>query len=153
MQRYFYAVVLAGSLLAQQKEPQFKDYPETVPPKFKHAPLKLRTPGQLRFKKVIREWVDRGVNFAGSYTLAEWGCGTGCVRMAVVNPRTGEVYDGPFGQLPYASFSLDPKLDVDTTGIFYHPDSRLFIARGCPNGKDCGAYFYEWTGKEFKKIR
>jgi hypothetical protein len=35
----------------------------------------------------------------------------------------------------------------------YSVNSRLLIVRGCPEDQNCGSYFYEWTGSEFKLIR
>ena len=36
--------------------------------------------------------------------------------------------------------------------LAYKLDSRLLIARGCPEEENCGSYFYEWTGTKFKLI-
>jgi hypothetical protein len=37
-----------------------------------------------------------GPNFAGHYTLARWGCGAGCVTVAVIDMTTGAVQFPPF---------------------------------------------------------
>jgi hypothetical protein len=147
------AAALCAQASASSKEPRFEDYPADVDTHLKPAAPQFKTGGQRRFRTMIRESVEKGVNFAGHYTIAEWGCGSGCMQMAVVDLRTGDVYDGPFGALPKARMSLIPNADVDKTGIFYQEDSSLFIARGCPNEKACGAYFFEWTGAQFKLLR
>jgi hypothetical protein len=34
-------------------------------------------------------------NFAGRYVVISWGCGSQCVLMAIVDAKTGIVYDPP----------------------------------------------------------
>jgi hypothetical protein len=36
-----------------------------------------------------------GLNFAGHYYFLWWGCGSNCQHAAVVDLKTGRVYDGP----------------------------------------------------------
>lgn len=43
------------------------------------------------FKTAISEAVAKGPNFAGKYTVAQWGCGTGCQGHAVVNVESGKI--------------------------------------------------------------
>jgi hypothetical protein len=125
------------------------------------APPQLRTAGQRLFRARIREAAQEGPNFAGHYTIAEWGCGTSCDSVAVVDARTGTVFGGPFGQLPKALlyYGRALKYDRDANGNYVHDalsyklNSRLLIARGCPNDADCGIHFYEWNGFEFKTLR
>lgn len=151
----FSLVVLAAAALFAQpagtsKEPQFSDYPAQVLANRASVPPKLGTPGQRRFRTMIRDAAAKGPNFAGHFALAEWGCGAACVQMAVIDTISGQVYDGPFGILPRGTISFPAE---ENTGLFYHPDSSLLIARGCPNETDCGAYYYLWTGKQFKLLR
>jgi hypothetical protein len=117
------------------------------------APPQFKTSGQRTFRTVIREAAQRGPNFAGHYRIAEWGCGTGCESIAIVDAGSGVVYDGPFGRLPKALVYLGPNVDEDKTGMSYRLDSRLFVVRGCPNFTACGEYYYEWTGGGFKLLR
>jgi len=124
------------------------------------APV-LRTAGQHLFRTQIREAAKGGPNFAGHYTIADWGCGTSCESVVVIDAETGAVYEGPFGRLPDAVLYYGENLlyDRDANGNYIYDDlsyrlnSRLLIARGCPNFKNCAAYFYEWTGSEFKLLR
>jgi len=154
---FWLAVAATGALCAQadadSKEPRFEDYPADVVTHLKPAAPIFKTGGQRRFRSMIREALEKGVNFAGHYTVAEWGCGSGCVQVAVVDAQTGEAYDGPFGALPRTHVSLIPNVEADKTGLSYHEDSFLLVVRGCPNEKDCGAYFFEWTGSQFKLLR
>jgi hypothetical protein len=102
------------------------------------------------YRTVISEAARKGPNFAGHYTVAEWGCGSGCVSMAIVDAASGRVYEMPFGSLamdnPNGSFHKGP---------IYQLKSRLFIADGCPNeeGKKCGTYYYEWKDDKFALLR
>jgi hypothetical protein len=73
--------------------PRFEDYAAAVW-RGKIAPLDLRSHALARkFRTVIREQREEaGVNFAGHYTIASAGCGTGCSITAVVDARTGKAY-------------------------------------------------------------
>ncbi len=54
-------------------------------------------PGARYFRTAIKRGCDeQGVNFAGHYTIVEWGCGTECLEMAVVDRINGRIYNVPF---------------------------------------------------------
>lgn len=60
---------------------------------------------------------EKGVNFAGHYTIVEWGCGTSCQEMAIVDRISGQII---FSQVPFDT--------VDGhSGISYQVDSRMLI--------------------------
>ena len=77
-------------------------------------------------------------------------CGAGCVSIAVIDVTSGAVYEAPFGSLPSAHVSFPASPDA---GLSYRPDSRLLIVNDCPNEKNCGVYYYEWTGTFFRHLR
>jgi hypothetical protein len=141
--------------------PTFGEYPAQRT--FTAAPAKptFRNRGQRLFRTRISEAAKKGPNFAGHYTIAEWGCGTSCVSVAVIDAETGVVSEGPFGRLPNAflAYGMALRYDRNAKGEYqydelsYAPNSRLLIARGCPNDANCAAYFYEWTGMQFKLLR
>jgi hypothetical protein len=110
----------------------------------------LRTAFQRRFATQIREQAMLPPNFAGHYKVIEWGCGSSCVSMAIVDLKTGVTNDGPFAILgygrPYRYEGGDDELQ-------YRTASRLLIVRGCPEDKNCGTYYYEWKGDRFDQIR
>jgi hypothetical protein len=142
-------IVVAGLLAAAGDVPTFEQY--KVSEKFTGKPAApvLRTKMQRTFRTMIRDAVQNGVNFAGHYTLAEWGCGAGCVSMAVVDDKTGATFDGPFKLLGF-------DLSYDYGGeeqLEFRLDSRLIVVRGCPEEKDCGTYHYEWADGKFKLLR
>jgi hypothetical protein len=120
----------------------------------------LRTAKQKTFRTMIRNAVKRGPNFAGAYTIAPWGCGTSCLSIAVVDVRTGEVFDGPFNTLEYdgglkyrdGSYSLTDNFKP----VEHRLDSRMLVVRGCPDDYDyrnCGLRFYAWGGREFQLLQ
>ena len=148
------SAALAMTLLAQPpKEPQFTDYPAAIDQTTSPAVPKFSTPGQRKFRTVIREGAAKGPNFAGHYTIVEWGCGTACVQIAVVDNKTGAVHDGPFGNLPKALLCVNANTDETGAGIFYRRNSSLLVVKGCPNFVGCAAFYYLWNGAEFKLLQ
>ena len=143
--------------LALQAAPDFQDYavPASQIFKGKSAAPRFKTAGQRNFRTMIREGATKGAVFAGHYAVAQWGCGSACVQVALIDVQTGEVFDGPLGALPDARISFELTGDADRDakqGIEYRIDSRLWIARGCPNEANCGVYYYEWMGAGFKLL-
>lgn len=78
---------------AQKPEPRFENYSADVYAG-KPAPLNLRSHRLARmYRTSIREQLhEEGINFAGHYTLAVMGCGTGCSIVAIVDARNGHAY-------------------------------------------------------------
>lgn len=54
-----------------------------------------------------RTWIrlanTRGMNYAGHYVVAEWGCGSNCQNHAIVNAKTGRIV--AFGL--YSSYGVE----------------------------------------------
>jgi len=142
------------------KTPRFRDYATAVR-KGRVTPLDLRShPLARHYRTLMRQQQrDEGVNFAGSYTLASVGCGTGCSITAIIDARTGKAhfpkelngwtgivgdYDPPEGEEPWE----------------YHADSRLLRLIGRPNiGQPreerygpSGIYFYAWDGTRLRQV-
>src|SRR5689334_6083230 len=97
----FVCVALAASLnpsvhaqksrAPASKTPRFEDYRVTVR-KGRVTPMDLRSHPLARLYRTLmrQQQRDEGVNFAGSYTLASVGCGTGCSITAIIDARTGK---------------------------------------------------------------
>ena len=107
---------------------------------------------------MIREGAAKGPNFAGHFTIADWGCGAGCVSIAVIDAKDGKVYSGPFQVLSWAMFKYEGRYSSNTpefVPLDFHPDSRLLIARGCPGGSQLRVTYFCTSGRrlEFKLIR
>ena len=86
--------------------------------KGKLAPPDFKTdPKAKLFKTQIRDQCkEKGVNFAGHYTIAEWGCGTECQIIAIIDRLNGKIY--------YSSIQKSIELSY---GIECRPDSRMMI--------------------------
>jgi hypothetical protein len=114
------------------------------------APPLIRSPAQKKFEAQIRRQSTLPANFAGHYKIAEWGCGSSCVSIAIVNLKTGEVHDGPFSTLGYGSaYTYEGGFEE----LEYKASSRLLVVRGCPEDKNCGTYYFEWKGNHFERLR
>lgn len=87
--------------------------------KGKLAKPNFRTdPSAKTFSTRIREGCkEMGVNFAGHYTIIEWGCGTQCLNSAIVDRISGEII---FSQ--FQSDSIEGHFGID-----YRIDSRMII--------------------------
>ena len=140
--------LLSASAVAQHRAlPRFKDYPAT---KFtgKPAAVKLTSPQARKYRTGLRENARGGPNFAGHYTIAAFGCGTGCVSpLAIIDATTGDVYFPP----SVATISSLPDAEDDEM-IQSHEDSRLLVVVGEVNEKK-GKYYFEWANNRLKLIR
>ncbi len=143
MIRFVYAAFLCAllgvSLPAYADDaPSFEDYPATIYRGKLHDPhLVRRDCSELnafwcfrtRLKEAARE---DGITFAGSFTVAIWGCGTECQSGAVIDRKSGTMF-----WLPTASLGYD-----------YRADSRLLIVNPNPSEYWSGAV-PEWLYREF----
>jgi hypothetical protein len=143
-------LLLSALVIAADRVPTFKQLPATEKFSGKPAIPVLKTRAQRNFRTRIREAAQEGPNFAGRFTIAEWGCGAGCVSIAVIDERNGAVFSGPFEVLAYGGAR---KYEGGEDGLEYKIDSRLLVARGCPEENNCGSYYYEWNGTKFLLLR
>lgn len=100
------------------------------------------------FTESVKEAVAHGPNFAGHYSIAHWGLGTGVSSIAVVDLATGKV----FREMPFVFLHVpwDPEDKSPYRGYSFRSDSKLLIASGCfykgesQSGDDCGWKYYKW---------
>ena len=130
--------------------PTFDDFRAADVFNGRHAAPVISSSFQRQYRTKIRIASKLTPNFAGRYRIAEWGCGTSCVSIAVINLETGIVYDPPFRVLAYA---VRRKYEGGEEELEYRPNSRLLIARGCPDTRECGTYYYVWRGAGFEQLR
>jgi hypothetical protein len=142
-------LLLVVSSAAAFQVPHFGEFPA------EHAdvtgPLLLSFSGefQRQFRTRISDAAKLRPDFADHYRLADWGCGSQCVSIALVDLATGRVYDGPFRTLGYGR----PQVYVGgERELEYRISSRLLIARGCPEDKDCGTYYFVWEDSRFRRV-
>jgi hypothetical protein len=96
----------------------------------------------LKYRTVITEGSREGPNFAGHFTIVEWGCGGGCVQFAIVDAKTGRVFMPPFYVGPRAVAEGSDSEPEDP--LKYQKDSKLLIVNGSRNEKGEGVYYYKW---------
>jgi len=139
---FFTVAILAIPGIAISESEQFLDY--YLYDDFRRYPardLYTGTPAPVvlegdskakQFRTRITEGAKHGPNFAGIYTVIEWGCGTNCQQIAVVNARTGRVSDWIATEL----------------GSSYQIDSMLFVKN--PDTKECS--LLEWCKTEYYRL-
>ena len=149
---------VARSQQPANRVPRFEDYPVTeVFTRSPHSPISF-TPEQRMFRTVIRQGVEKGwgvwingewgkeqnrpgPNFAGHFIVIIWGCGSGCIEMAISDAATGVIYDPPVSEggftLPMLIFPNSVGRAPDTE---WRRDSRLMIIKATPHANRRG-YF------------
>lgn len=147
-----FGVTLAG---VRQAVPRFENYAVPVY-RGKLAPVNLKSAkGANTFRTRLREGASKGVNFAGHYTLVEWGCGASCVQVGIIDAKTGRVY------LPEQlnGFGVWYWPDTGDEALQFKPNSRLLVLSGSPADESnnanpkSGLYYYEWTGARLKLVK
>lgn len=131
-------------LKGKEKLPKFEDFPAIDFSDNKDIVVDINSdPIGRMFRSAIRYSVKIvGINFAGKYSIAEWGCGSTCQNGAIVNADTGHVY--PLPAIMANSFDA-------------RKNSRLLIQNPIIIGGDWPRDWYrmrywEWTGQSFKLL-
>ncbi len=161
--RFITPVALLASLQTfssgqKTQPPPFEKYPADVYAG-KPAPLNLRSHRLARmFRTSIREQLrEEGINFAGHYTVAVMGCGTGCSITAIVDARDGRaffprVFEGWTSEIGDYTFAEGE--DIRT----FKANSRLLKVIGRPRlGAEerwgpSGIYYYEWKNNQLRQV-
>jgi hypothetical protein len=133
-------IAVSGGTATGQSWP-FQKYPATV---FDGQPArpKLETPLAREHVTIIRKAASRGPNFAGHYTVVDWGCGTSCGVYVIVDDLTGKIYEPP---------EISKGVDLGVAGPKFRPNSTLMVVASCPPPevyglKNCQRKFYKWDG-------
>jgi hypothetical protein len=125
---------------------RFEDYAvsDTALRRARPAPVDLASAAYGRmYRTKLREAAAAGPNFAGHFTLALWGCGTGCQIVAVIDARTGR---------------LSRQTLLTANGVEFRRDSRLLLADPRtpeipPECASCGTpAYYEWRNARFEPV-
>jgi hypothetical protein len=129
----------------------FQKYPAKIGFTGKPAKPLLVTPLEHMYRTQIREQAQKGPNFAGRYTLAEWGCGSPCVQFVIIDANSGTVYDS--GELVGCA-----NRNGLEAGIQFRLDSQLIAATGSSginvSSKEvgCGTNYYRCDGKRINLV-
>ncbi len=154
----FVLVVLSFQATAQTAaDPAFAKYKVRVE-KLKPVTVDLKSHKNARmFRTNLREAAKGGVNFAGHYTIATWGCGTNCSESGIIDQRNGRVFFPR--QLAGAGNDLAAwSEDLDT--LVFKPGSNLLILNGLVGGSDLnytnpkqGIHYLLWNGSTFREVK
>ena len=140
---YLFFTVWITDLSAQNKVPRFEDFSVSGKFKSKPAPVNLRShPIARKYRTMLRSAVEHGVNFAGHYTVAKWGCGTQCQYVAIIDARNGNVYFAPFNTSYGISFRLNSRL------LITEPPGELDKVFGEAPNRPVDSVYFKWTGKQ-----
>lgn len=142
MMRILFTIIffgfLPGGIFAQTKTPRFEDFAVSTRFNGKAARVNLRSHPQAgMFRTMLRDAVKKGAAFAGHYAVNRWGCGTNCIRIGIVDLKTGRAYVAPFYASYGVSYRVDSKLLIteqpDTTDYFGddpdRPKPRYYVWR------------------------
>ncbi len=137
--------------------PRFADYP--AGPRYNGKPMSPDVkshPRSRMFRTVIREGARNGPNFAGHYTIVDWGCGAGCISFAIVDARTGQVFH-PEDFQTVDNYNIDFEALEPPEGrlVKFNLESRLLIVIGGINEdtKRRGISYFIWQDNRLRRIR
>lgn len=130
---------------SEEQAPQFTDYPADEIYLGKPAQVVVDSNFVDMFYSRLSGASAQPPNFAGEYVLTAWGCGTSCLYGAVVNRKTGKVF-----QLPGSICCWKGEGER----LIVRDDSRLLIMAGLVNESgEHGAHFYEFEDGEFNYVK
>lgn len=175
------ALMMSLNAVAQTKAPK-----QTAVPRFENylvtdifhgtpADPQLTTPTERLFRTRIREGVTKGSgvmregkeqpgpNFAGHYIVIEWGCGSPCGMMAIVNALTGKVYSPPISPEGFMLPSLPLKVPGDPNAfvpsvaeVEFRVNSALMIIEANPDpskGRINYMNYFLWKNNQWTLLR
>jgi hypothetical protein len=127
--------------------PQFKDYAVTKVFRGTPAAPVLSSQHARMFRTQLRNAMKVGPNFAGHYTLARWGCGSGCTSVAIIDAISGQVWFPPF-EIEDARTDGGPNCSRSSD---FQIDSELLVASGKIDGR-VGVHYFRWRQSRFSSL-
>jgi hypothetical protein len=102
---------------ANSSVPSFKDYQVPALEIFKGQPAepRFKTSGQRKFESRIHLAAGRGADFAGHFVIAQWGCGTGCVQVAVIDVQGAMCSRDPSEHYRKPGSASKPRMTICST--------------------------------------
>jgi hypothetical protein len=99
-------------------------------------------------KDYIKKWDPTGLNFAGHYCFVSWGCGSPCQSAAIVDLKTGIVYDAPSASYGY-KFKRNSRL------VIINPDKVVVDGKVDTTCVGCISEYWLWNErtKKFVKVK
>lgn len=134
-------------VVEEKSAPRFENYRVIGIFRGKPAPVKSSSLRARMFRTRLRENAKDGVDFAGHYILATWGCGSGCSSIAIIDARTGRVYFTP------SLLLVGTALYQELAPLEFRKDSRLLKVVGSRNDEEVGTFYYVWRNNRLKLVR
>jgi hypothetical protein len=126
--------------------PAFGDYPAGEVYHGRPALVDLRSaPGARQYRTVLTKNARRGANFAGRYTIVEWGCGSPCVQFAIIDAPTGRI----LLYQPDSTYTRSPMYRLDSRLLVEDPTGAVTDTAGHLEGV---VTYYQWTGLELRPV-
>jgi hypothetical protein len=157
------------SFRRKEQLPRFEDYPVTTVYRGNPASPKIVTSSDKLDMEKIRNGVEKGTgvfhgseekkgpNFAGCFTLITWSCGSSCLRMAIVDSKSGDIFSPPDAGNCIADFNL-PNLTYAGQAprnpeLQFRLDSNLLIIKN--NARTSLPYtsYYLWQENRWTLLR
>jgi hypothetical protein len=135
--------------LVDPSAPRFESYPASFSQPRRSPKLDLSShPIARKYRTVLRREISEGVNYAGHYRLAVWGCGSSCAMFAVVNLRTGKVITASDVQTVSGYRLMADEFLPDEAseywGFRFTKNSRLLVLMGILDEEESrqGAFYF-----------
>jgi hypothetical protein len=127
-----FLILLTSSAQAKPTNlPRFEDFSASVQKIDKQTVPAFSSKIDSHLQAAISAVVAKGQpTFAGHYTIAMIGCGTGCVTGSIVDLLTGKIVNFPFSVICKSPNYFHP--------VDFKPDSRLIIFKGTKNQDGSG---------------
>jgi hypothetical protein len=126
--------------------PRYADHPVKEQFSGKPASPDLKSdPEAKRFASVLSEGTKNGPNFAGSYTIVQWGCGAGCQSFMIVDAKNGSIHTPRFSAERGLCFRKDSSL------LIADPITREFLVNNVVP-EQYKTNYYLWDGKKLSPI-
>lgn len=146
--------VISMNLFYSQSDIKFDKYPAKVE-KVNKAKLVLSSSslGKTYKTQISNQYKTNKVDFGGHYVTTYWGAGMGLTMGAMVDIKTGKIYELPMNEENSLNdcFHND---EIETNKV----NSNLFITYATKMTDDeskCKReiYYYLWNGKSFKLLK
>lgn len=142
-------ISIPTSMQAQNQIPVFGNYPVVEKLQNKNEPIVLSKKDRI-YSTRLKEAAKQKPNFAGHYILTTWGCGMECLMGAIIDAKTGRIY-----QLPFTICCWGDEISNDFKPIKFRLDSKLIVFSGARDEKDgdIGKHFYIFENNRFIQIQ
>jgi hypothetical protein len=140
--------------------PRFEDYTAEAYSGPNGEPDLRSDPRSRMYRTRLAGWAKSKPNFAGSYILATWGCGTDCSSIAIIDAKTGKIFH-PKGVTSNVAVNVHHELLAGgglwhgAGALKYRTDSRLLVLIGSPEERSerRGISYYVWEQEQLRLVR